>query len=54
MAWHLKLGHLVPFGVLKQAAELGILPHRIATVKDFPKCPVVFKGPPTEEHDALV
>ena len=32
------LGHL-PFGVIQNAARLGILPNRLAHVKDHPKCP---------------
>ena len=43
MAWHLKLGHL-PFGVIQNAARLGILPHRLTQVKDPPKCPGCLYG----------
>ena len=43
MAWHLKLGHL-PFGVIQNAARLGILPNRLTQVKDFPKCPSCLYG----------
>ena len=43
MAWHLKLGHL-PFGVIQNAARLGILPHRLTQVKDHPKCPSCLYG----------
>ena len=43
MAWHLKLGHL-PFGVLINAAKLGILPKRLATVTDNPRCPSCLYG----------
>ena len=43
MAWHLKLGHL-PFGVIQNAARLGILPHQLTQVKDPPKCPSCLYG----------
>ena len=38
LSWHLRLGHL-PFGVLINAAKLGLLPTRLAKCTDHPKCP---------------
>ena len=39
---HLQYGHM-PFGILVQAAQLGILPKNIIT-KDHPKCPSFLYG----------
>ena len=42
LAWHLRLGH-VPFGILRHAAEEGILPKELAKAQ-LPACPSCMYG----------
>ena len=42
LSWHLRLGHM-PFGILRQAAKLGILPKNILA-QENPHCPSCYYG----------
>ena len=45
---HLQYGHM-PFGILVQAAQQGILPKNIIT-KEYPKCPSCLYGKSTRQR----